>query len=165
MAPPPIPARAPDPPPPGPVEDAEMTPSSPAPASLAAPSPAPPAVQARPPWGRARAWRNAASRTNQANNGAAWMAKLEQWRDQHAVDPRDASQINEAGDVKLRLSIASSGQVTSVQVVQGSGSNVLDAAAQAVFRNARLPPFPPDAPAQPADVVVTVHYHPSGAGG
>jgi hypothetical protein len=40
-----------------------------------------------------------------------------------------------------------------------------DAAAVAVFRNAHLPPFPPGTPAQPADVVVTLHYHPADSGG
>jgi outer membrane biosynthesis protein TonB len=49
--------------------------------------------------------------------------------------------------------------------VQGSGSSVLDAAALAVFRNAHLPPFPPGTLAQPADVVVTLHYHPADNGG
>jgi TonB family protein len=50
------------------------------------------------------------------------------------------------------------GQVTSIEVVHGSGSSVLDAAAIAVFRNAHLPP---DTQAQPADVVVTLHYRPA----
>jgi hypothetical protein len=43
--------------------------------------------------------------------------------------------------------------------------SVLDAAAVAVFRNAHLPPFPPGAPAQPADVVLTLHYRPADSGG
>jgi TonB family protein len=64
--------------------------------------------------------------------------------------------------LRVRIVIAPDGQVTSINVVQGSGSSVLDAAALAVFRNAHLPPFPPGTPAQPADGVVTPHYHPAG---
>jgi TonB family protein len=61
--------------------------------------------------------------------------------------------------------IAPDGKVTSIEVVQGSGLSVLNAAAVAVFRNAHLPPFPPGAPAQPADVVLTLHYRPADSGG
>jgi periplasmic protein TonB len=108
---------------------------------------------------------NAASRVSEANNGAAWMGKLQQWWDQHSFYPREASQANEGGNVKVHIIIASDGQVTSIEVVQGSGLSVLDAAAAAVFRNAHLPPFPPGTPAQPADVVVILHYRPADSGG
>jgi protein TonB len=93
------------------------------------------------------------------------MGKLKQWWDQHSFYPKEASQTDEGGDVKVRIVIAPDGQVTLVEVVQGSGSSVLDVAAVAVFRNAHLPPFPPGTPAQPADVVVTLHYHPANSGG
>jgi protein TonB len=107
----------------------------------------------------------AANRASAANNGAAWMGKLKQWWDQRSFYPKEASQTNEGGNVKVRIVIAADGQVTSIEVVQGSGSSVLDAAALAVFRNAHLPPFPPGTLAQPADVVVTLHYHPADNGG
>jgi TonB family protein len=107
----------------------------------------------------------AASRASDANNGAAWMGKLKQWWDLHSFYPKEASQTNEGGNVKVRIFIASDGQVTSIDVVQGSGSSVLDAAALAVFRNAHLPPFPPGTPVQPADLVVTLHYRPADSGG
>ena len=93
------------------------------------------------------------------------MSKLKQWWDQRSFYPKEASQTNEGGTVRVRIVIAGDGQVTSIDVVQGSGSSVLDAAALAVFRNAHLPPFPAGTPAQPADVVVTLHYHPSDSGG
>jgi protein TonB len=79
--------------------------------------------------------------------------------------PKEASQTDEGGNVKVHLVIAADGQIMSIEVVQSSGLSVLDAAAVAVFRNAHLPPFPPGTPAQPADVVVTLHYHPSDGGG
>lgn len=108
---------------------------------------------------------NAAARGSVASNGAAWMGKLKQWWDQHAFYPKQASQNDEGGAVRLRIVIASDGQIMSVDLVQGSGSAVLDVAALAVFRNAHLPPFPPGTPAPTADVVVTLHYRPSDSGG
>ena len=110
------------------------------------------------------AGQSGASNASDASN-AAWMGKLKQWWDQHSFYPKEASQTNEGGNVKVHIIIASDGQVTSIEVVQGSGLSVLDAAAVAVFRNAHLPPFPPGTPAQPADVVVTLHYRPGDSGG
>jgi periplasmic protein TonB len=178
--PPPTPAPAPDVPPPPPVQQAEAPPPTPALAPMPVPPPPPPTPQAHPtrtPLQRAAArvpgnpagapahgpaGQNGAS---DANNGAAWMGKLKQWWDQHSFYPEEASQTNEGGNVKVHIVIAADGQVTSIALVQGSGLSVLDAAALAVFRNAHLPPFPPGTPAQPADVVVTLHYHPADRGG
>jgi periplasmic protein TonB len=183
---PPAPAEAtaaPDVPPPLPVQQAEIPPPTPAPAPNVLPPP-PPAARVRPPQraaarapvnpvgapaqateGQAKEGQNAASRAGGANMGAAWMGKLKQWWDQHSFYPNEASRTNEGGNVKVRIVIAPDGQVTSIQLVQGSGMSVLDAAAIAVFRNARLPPFPPGTPAPPADVVVTLHYRPADGGG
>ena len=184
--PPPTPPPAPVAPPPPPVQQAEIPPPTPPPTPVPPPPPRvaqahplparPQRVAARPAAARAPVnpagalahatdGQNAASRASAANNGAAWMGKLKQWWDQHSFYPKEASQTNEGGNVKVRIVIASDGQVTSIEVVQGSGSSVLDAAAVAVFRNAHLPPFPPDTPAQPADVVVTLHYRPADSGG
>ena len=149
----------PDPPPPPPV--AQAHPPRAPPQRVAARAPVNPAgAPAHVPAGQ-----NGASRASDANNGAAWMGKLKQWWDQHSFYPKEASQTNEGGNVRVRIVIAPDGQVTSIEVVQGSGSSVLDAAALAVFRNAHLPPFPPGTPALPADVVVTLHYHPADSGG
>ena len=181
--PPPTPAPAPDVPPPPPVQQAEIPLPTPAPAPIPVPLPPTPVAQVHPPRAQpqraaarspvnpagapahAPAGQNAASRAGDANNGAAWMGKLKQWWDQHSFYPKEASQTNEGGNVKVHIVIAPDGQVTSIEVVQGSGLSVLDAAAVAVFRNAHLPPFPPGTPAQPADVVVTLHYRPGDSGG
>jgi periplasmic protein TonB len=177
-----IPAPAPDMPPP-PVQQAETPPPTPAPAPMPVQPPSQPVVDsprlkappqrvaARAPSNpagvpaHAPAGQNAAGGASNANNGAAWMGKLKQWWDQHAVYPKEASLTNEGGNVRVHIVIGSDGQVTAIEVVQSSGSSVLDAAAVAVFRNAHLPPFPPGTPAQPADVVVTLHYHPADTGG
>jgi protein TonB len=179
----PTPAAAPDVPPPSPVQQAEIPPPTPAPAPMPLPPPPPLVAQVHPPRAppqraaarapvnpagapaHAPAGQNAASRAGDANNGAARMGKLKQWWDQHSFYPKEASQTNEGGDVKVHIVIAPDGQVTSIEVVQGSGLSVLDAAAVAVFSNAHLPPFPPGTPAQPVDVVVTLHYRPGDSGG
>ena len=147
------------PPPPAPV--AQVHPPRAAPQRAAARAPAnPPGAAARASGGQ-----NAAGHPGDANNGAAWMGKLKQWWDQHSFYPKEASQTNEGGNVKVHIVIAADGQVTLIEVVQSSGLSVLDAAAVAVFRNAHLPPFPSDMPARPADVVVTLHYRPADSGG
>jgi periplasmic protein TonB len=180
--PPPTLAPAPDVPPPPPVQQAEIPPPTPALAPMPVPPPPPAVAQVHPPRAppqraarasvhpagapaHALVGQNAASGASDANNGAAWMGKLKQWWDQHSFYPKEASQTNEGGNVKVHIVIASDGHVTSIEVVQGSGLSVLDAAAVAVFRNAHLPPFPPGTPAQPADVVVTLHYRPADSGG
>jgi len=169
---PPPPAPVPVPPPPKPV--AQVPPPPPQRVAARSPvNPAPPQrLAARPAATRASVnpagapahgtdGQSAASAASSAANGAAWMGKLKQWWDQHSFYPKEASQTNEGGSVKVHIVIAPDGQVTSIAVVQGSGSSVLDAAALAVFRDAHLPPFPPGSLAQPADVVVTLHYHPA----
>ena len=50
--------------------------------------------------------------------------------------PKEASQTNEGGNVKVDLVIAPDGKITSIEVVQGWELSELDAAAVAVFRNA-----------------------------
>src|SRR5580658_3800930 len=105
----------------------------------ARPMPVPPpplqVAQAHTPAGQ-----NAAGGANDANDAAAWMGKLKQWWDRHSFYPKEASQTNEGGNVKVHIVIAPDGLVTSIEVVQSSGTSVLDAAAVAVFRNAHLPP-------------------------
>ena len=91
-----------------------------------------------------------------------WVGKLKQWWDEHAVYPEGASETNQGGAVKVHMVITPDGQVTSIAVVHSSGSSTLDAAAMAVFHNARLPPFPPGTPAPASDVEVTLHYIPAG---
>jgi TonB family protein len=178
--PPPTPVSAPDVPPPPPVQQAEIQPPTPV-SAPDVPPPPPPVAQVHPPpappqraaarapvnpaGAHAPAGQNGAGRANAGSNGTAWMGKLKQWWDQHSFYPKEASQTNEGGNVKVHIIIAPDGQITSIEVVQSSGLSVLDAAAVAVFRNAHLPPFPPGTPAQPAVVVVTLHYRPADSGG
>jgi protein TonB len=72
----------------------------------------------------------------------------------HKSYPQEARRRGEQGNVVLRFVVERSGRVAEVAVVRGSGSSILDAAAEALLRNAALPAFPA-AMSQPS-VVVTV---------
>jgi len=171
--PPPVqqPAPVPDVPPPPPIQQAEIPPPPP---PVPKPVPSSPKVTqvqhpvssrraanapVKPAGSPAHAQAAGQNGASDATN-AAWMAKLKQWWDEHAFYPKEASQTNEGGNVKVHIVIAPDGRITSIEVVQGSGLRELDAAAVAVFRDAHLPPLPSGTPAQPADVVVTLHYRP-----
>ena len=58
----------------------------------------------------------------------------------------------------LRFTAAHDGQVLEVNLVHGSGSEVLDQAAQTLLRDARLPPFPADMPMPRQSVTVPIRY-------
>jgi periplasmic protein TonB len=191
--PPPTPEPAPDVPPPPPVQQTETPPPPPPIPTPKVPPPPRPVARVRPPVAPPQrvaavapvnpaaavqapagppaqaegqnSGQSGASRGGGASTGATWTGKLKQWWDQHSFYPNEASRTNEGGNVRVRIVVAPDGQVISIQVVQGSGMSVLDAAALAVFRNARLPPFPPGTPAPPGDVVVTLHYRPADGGG
>jgi protein TonB len=108
---------------------------------------------------------DAASRADSANRNVNWFGKLGQWWNEHKVYPKDASANDQGGVVRVRMVIDPDGWIRSVEVVHGSGSEVLDRAAVALFLNAHLPPFPPGTPAPPTDVEVNLHYVPSASGG
>ena len=190
--PPPAPTPAPDvPPPPPPVQQAEtpplppaptpppVTPSHPplAPPQRPPPRPAPPQrAAARPPASRApanpegvpahaTAGQDAATRASAANNGAAWMGKLKQWWDQRSFYPKEASQTDQDGTVRLRILIAADGQVTIRRCGAGLG---IERARRGSARGVPQRPsatVPTGHAAQPADVVVTLHYHLADGGG
>ena len=58
----------------------------------------------------------------------------------------------------LRFTVEPSGEVANVAVVHGSGSPRLDAAAEAMLRNATLPPFDPTMRQVPITATVQIHY-------
>ncbi len=82
---------------------------------------------------------------------AAWLAS-------HNVYPEEARRRGEQGNVTVRFTVEPSGQVTNVTVVRGSGSPRLDAAAEAMLRNAKLPPFDPAMRQAPITATVPIHY-------
>ncbi len=76
------------------------------------------------------------------------------WLAAHKSYPEEARQRGEEGRLAVRFTMDRSGQVTTVDVVRGSGSEALDRAALTMLRGARLPPLP-DAMGQPM-ITVTV---------
>ena len=58
----------------------------------------------------------------------------------------------------IRFTVGRDGRVLSYALAAGSGSGVLDEAAQAMFRNARLPPFPATMPEAQVTVTVPIRF-------
>src|SRR5580658_2610777 len=84
------------------------------------------------------------------------MRQLQAWWEMHAYYPRHASNNDEGGTVKLHLVILPDGRIWTVDVVESSGSNSIDAAGLAALRDAFVRPFPAGEPN--ADVDVSLHY-------
>jgi TonB family protein len=54
-----------------------------------------------------------------------------------------ARRLGRQGTVVVQITVDPDGHVQGVTLLQGSGSDSLDQAAEALVRNAHLPPFPP----------------------
>jgi TonB family protein len=83
------------------------------------------------------------------------MRELQAWWDAHAFYPRHAASNDEGGTVKIHLVILPDGRVWS-NLVESSGSQALDAAADSVFHGATVRPFPAGEPQ--ADLDISLHY-------
>jgi periplasmic protein TonB len=93
-----------------------------------------------------------------AQLGKDWETLLHEWWDKHAYYPAEAARVGQDGEVKIHVKLDRSGRVQLVELQTRSGSIWLDAGAQAVFRNAALPPFPPSTPENNADLDITIDY-------
>ena len=82
--------------------------------------------------------------------------QLQAWWDAHSFYPQRASRNDEGGIVKVHLVIRSDGNIFAVDVVEGSGSGSLDAAAVAALRRGFVRPFPVGEPS--ADIDLVLHY-------
>jgi hypothetical protein len=97
--------------------------------------------------------------TNEEQGNAAHqdlMRQLQAWWDAHAYYPRHASNNDEGGTVKVHLVVIPDGRFWMVDVVEGSGSQSLDAAGPSVFRGGFVRPFPQGEPQ--ADIDLSLHY-------
>jgi len=90
--------------------------------------------------------------------GADWLNLVSQWWIQHRFYPDEAARLQQEGDVVLRLKVAQSGHVETLDLVQGSGSPWLDMGAESVFRNANLPPLPGNVHDPDISLQFTIHY-------
>jgi protein TonB len=101
-----------------------------------------------------------ASAQQAARTGAdpAWLADVSAWLLAHRSYPEMARALGRQGTVVVRITVDPEGHVMSVNLVQGSGSDSLDNAAEQLVRNARLPPFPPDMKLPQQSVTVPIRY-------
>jgi protein TonB len=90
--------------------------------------------------------------------GASWRNALSAWIESHKYYPREAAEAGEDGTVVVRVLVDHTGRVQSVELRDRSGSQWLDLAAQAMFRGAHLPPFPPGTTDPSFTFNLTMHY-------
>jgi protein TonB len=90
--------------------------------------------------------------------GADWQHELSGWLAAHKTYPDEARRRGEQGGVVLRFTVDRSGKVLDVKLVSSSFSPRLDDAAQAILRNASLPPFPATMPQERITVTMQIKY-------
>ncbi|MEJ0018061.1 MAG: energy transducer TonB [Acetobacteraceae bacterium] len=76
----------------------------------------------------------------------------------HRTYPAEARRRGETGSVVVTFTVERSGRVRGVAISRGSGSAILDAAAEAMLREAMLPPFPAAMPQDRMTVTVQVRF-------
>lgn len=93
-----------------------------------------------------------------AEVSAGWRNALAAWLQEHRSYPEDARRRAEEGTVFVRFTVGRDGQVLTVTLVRGSGSAVLDEAAQAMVRGGHLPAFTADMTQAQTTVTVPIRY-------
>ncbi len=93
-----------------------------------------------------------------AQVGKDWEELLHEWWLQHGFYPEEAARRGEDGRVSIHVRVDRYGHVQLVELENSSGSQWLDLGAQATFRDATLPPFPPSTPEPVADLDITIRY-------
>lgn len=88
----------------------------------------------------------------------SWLDALHDWWERHAYYPPEAVANGEDGTVGIKIVVDRYGHVRSVERESRSGSQWLDMAATGTFRDATLPPLPPDTPDQTITVNLTITY-------
>ncbi len=90
--------------------------------------------------------------------GRDWFGQLDAWWRQHRFYPNEAAERGEDGTVSLQIVVDPYGKVQAVAVQTRSGSMWLDSGALSIFRNAKLPPFPPGAEGGNATIDLNINY-------
>lgn len=89
---------------------------------------------------------------------STWQTALAAWFASHKTYPEAARRSGAEGTAVLRFTVARSGRVLDVAVARGTGSAILDAAAEALVHGATLPPFPAGMSQGSVTVTVQIHY-------
>ena len=90
---------------------------------------------------------------------ADWLDALRDFVEDHKYYPREAAENGEQGSAVLRVTVTRDGTVKKLELVSSSGSQMLDAAWMAVFRDNKLPPFNDDMPHKEITLPVELDYH------
>jgi protein TonB len=88
----------------------------------------------------------------------AWKVKLLQWWLEHRYYPDEAGRRGQQGTVTIRVKIDHDGHVRLVGLESTSGSQWLDAGAQAVFRGETLPSLPAEVQDPEKEFDLKIHY-------
>jgi periplasmic protein TonB len=98
------------------------------------------------------------ARITQGHVAPSWMNRLADWWEQHGYYPEQAAALRQDGQVQIEVVVDRYGKVRGVELVGRSGSPWLDLGAQAVFRGATVPPFPPDTADDQVTLLLTIRY-------
>lgn len=93
-----------------------------------------------------------------ASADPAWLADVSAWLLAHRTYPQMARALGRQGTVVLKITVDRDGHVGNVDLVHGSGTQLLDQAAEALVQGAHLPPFPPDMKLERQSVTIPIHY-------
>jgi len=87
-----------------------------------------------------------------------WRQAIVAWLAAHKSYPEEARRRGEQGTIALRFTVERSGRVTNVAIVRGSGSSILDHAAESMLDSATMPAFPATMLQDRVEVNVQVRY-------
>jgi protein TonB len=90
--------------------------------------------------------------------GPDWMNEFSAWVEEHKRYPEQAAMNDEDGTNMVQIRIHRDGRVEAVSLEQRSGSSWLDMGTVSLFRDRRLPPFPPDAKDDDLTIEFTMQY-------
>ncbi|MBV0888649.1 TonB family protein [Komagataeibacter oboediens] len=85
-------------------------------------------------------------------------SELDRWIRSHMYYPEEAARAGEEGPSSVHVELDRDGHVTKVRLTGQSGSYYLDAATVGMFRNAQLPPVPPDMQGDTFPIDLTINY-------
>ncbi|BAK84512.1 energy transducer TonB [Komagataeibacter medellinensis] len=103
---------------------------------------------------------NAPYSTNTQIRGVSddYGSELDRWIRSHMYYPEEAARAGEEGPSSVHVELDRDGHVTKVRLTGQSGSYYLDAATVGMFRNAQLPPVPPDMQGDTFPIDLTINY-------
>ena len=98
------------------------------------------------------------ARSDNPEVGENWLNEVSAWWHRHGYYPPEAGLNGEQGIVTVEMQVQHDGRVTAIRLEGRSGSQWLDMGALSVFRDAKLPPLPPDVTAAAIPLHFTIHY-------